>query len=94
MKLYRLNENHEHMYEDGATKRGIGTLVNHAVTNPQQGARRANAKYQHAQIHSVANNHIILVATRDIHHNEKLLANYGRDYRFNEPTDYNTKYVR
>ena len=88
--LRRLNENREHMYEDGATKRGIGTLVNHAVTYPQQGARRANAMFQQKQPNSITNNHIILVAICDIHHNEEILVNYGRDYRFNQNTDYNT----
>ena len=69
------------MYEDGSIIRGTGSLANHA------NARNSNARLE------VSRNRIILRATKNIRHNQEILVNYGRSYRFNENTEHKTKYV-
>ena len=67
-------------YEDAALIRGIGAIANHS--------RRNNARFD------VSRNRIILRATKNIKHNEEILVNYGRNYRFDEDNFHETKYVR
>lgn len=66
--------------EDGALHRGIGTLANHPVA-----PYRSNARF------TISERRIALVATRTIRHDDEILVNYGRSYRFDEPTTYRTR---
>ena len=70
------------LYEDGAIHRGAGTLANHAT------GARVNARL------SVSRNHVVLIATKTIKNGSEIYLNYGRAYRFNEPTEYTTKAVK
>ena len=67
-------------YTDGATQRGLGTLLNHKT-------RKNNARFSVARNQQEVN----LVATKNIRNNEEVFVNYGREYRFQEPgTEYST----
>jgi SET domain-containing protein len=67
--------------EDGACKRGVGSLANHASQS------RANARFSFSR----STNKFRLVATKNIRNNKEIFCFYGRDYRFNEPTSHITK---
>lgn len=60
------------LYEDGACRRGVGTMVNHS--------KRANVKFYRG-----AQNRIKLRAMKHIYNGQELLVNYGREYNFVEP---------
>lgn len=67
------------VFENGATQRGVGTLINHA-----------DKKYANSRF-SVGNDHrVYFVATRIIRNNREILCPYGPSYRFNEKTKYST----
>ena len=66
-------------FEDGALHRGIGSLTNHRPT------AQCNARF------SVSHQRIVLVATKRIRNDREILVNYGRSYRFNEPTAFTTR---
>lgn len=66
-------EIHNDMVEDGATKRGIGSIINH------QPNARTNCRYSITR-----DNHAWIVATKDIKNNTELFVNYGSSYRFGE----------
>jgi hypothetical protein len=67
--------------EDGACRRGAGTLANHAPRS------RANARYSFSTRDKVFR----LVATKNIRNNKEIFCFYGTDYHFNEPTSHKTK---
>jgi SET domain-containing protein len=64
---------HNNKYEDGALKRGIGSLLNHKRMN------QCNCKLSISR-----NNRAQIIATKNIYNYEELFINYGRSYRFNE----------
>jgi SET domain-containing protein len=65
--------------EDGALHRGIATLTNHRPM------AQCNARF------SVSRGRIVLVATKRIRNHQEIFVNYGKSYRFNEPTTYVTR---
>jgi SET domain-containing protein len=67
-------------FEDGALHRGVGTLANHPAA-----PYRSNAQF------SVKQRRVVLVATRTIRNHDEIFVNYGRNYRFNEPTTFRTR---
>ena len=72
------------LIEDAALARGVGSLINHKP-------RGANVKFIRGR-----NNRVRLHATKNIKNNDELFTNYGREYRFNEPTrssTNNSKYL-
>ena len=72
-------------YIDPATKRGIGSLVNHS--NNRQ---KINCEF--ISVFNRKPQEVKIRATKDIKNHEELYINYGSDYHFNEPTSYITKY--
>lgn len=60
------------VYEDGACRRGVGTMVNHS--------KRANVMFYRG-----GRNRIKLRATKHIYNGQELLVDYGREYSFKEP---------
>lgn len=64
-------------FEDGATHRGVGTLINHKPAS-------ANAYF------SVFRGKASIKALRGIKNNTELFLSYGRAYRMNEPVQYST----
>ena len=52
--------------EDGACKRGIGSIANHSYS--------PNVKY------AIRGKRIVLIAIKNIKHNNEILANYGNTY--------------
>ena len=73
--VYILQINNQGRYEDGATQRGIGTLLN----SPSGSNRQDNCRFSIGRDKKA---HI--VALRNIRNNNELFINYGRLYRFNE----------
>jgi len=68
------------IYEDGATRRGIGSLAN---TNTDH---NINAHFE------IRNGVIVLVANKPIRNNEEIFADYGNDYGLHEEgVNYYTK---
>lgn len=72
---YAIQINTDGRYEDGATHRGIGTLLN----SPTGTTHRPNCRFSVGKDRKA---HI--VATRNIKNGEELYISYGRAYRFNE----------
>jgi SET domain-containing protein len=68
----------QNKYEDTATQRGIGSLINHRPKS------RTNCRF--------VNNYqfIKIRAHKNIRNGAKLFINYGRDYRFNDEVEYST----
>ncbi len=66
-------ELHNNRYEDGALKRGIGTIINHKPT------RNCNCRFSISK-----NNRGQVIATKNIKNSEELFANYGREYKIRE----------
>jgi hypothetical protein len=64
---------HNNKFEDGALKRGIGSLLNHK--------RMSGCNCKLSISH---NNRAQIIATKNIYNYEELFINYGRSYRFNE----------
>jgi hypothetical protein len=64
---------HKNKYEDGALKRGIGSMINHKPT------AQCNCKLSISH-----NNRAQIIATKNIYNYEELFINYGRSYQFNE----------
>jgi hypothetical protein len=60
------------IYEDGALKRGIGTLINHLPV-------KKNCRFSIAK-----NNTVNIVATKNIRNKQELYISYGRSYKINE----------
>lgn len=67
-----------HYVEDAACVRGIGSLANH-------GGNDSNAEYEYM----TNPKGFILVASRDIRHDEEILCNYGESYDLNDSTYWN-----
>lgn len=61
--------------EDNATKRGIGSLINH---KPQA---QCNCYF----LLDATDNRVYIVSSKKIKNGQELFVNYGRNYRFNEP---------
>lgn len=70
---------HGNRIEDGACIRGAGTVINHAPT------AQANARFSLSR-----NGQFRIIATKNIRNNREIFCNYGRNYRFNEPTSHRT----
>ncbi len=70
------------LYEDGALHRGVGSLVNHANMS------KADVRFSITK-----KDRVVLRATKAIRNNQELFVNYGREYRFSEPTSNTTKFV-
>ena len=67
-------------YTDGATQRGLGTLLNHKT-------RGDNTRFSVQRDHKEVN----IVATKNIKNNQELFVNYGDEFKFNEQgTRYST----
>lgn len=64
---------HNHMVEDGALRRGIGSLINHKPSH-------ANCR-----LSINAHNRCQIIATKNIRNNTELFLSYGRSYKLNEP---------
>ena len=63
------------VYEDAATHRGIGSLINSSSgTQHKVSCRFSAGKDKKAHI----------IATKNIRNNEELFISYGRNYKFNE----------
>lgn len=69
---------------DAGDKRGVGSLMNHKP-NSQSNVRFATKK-QNGQIIGVQ-----LIATKNIRNGQELFAYYGKLYKFDEDTYYETK---
>jgi hypothetical protein len=68
----------QNKYEDTATQRGIGSLINHKVKS------RTNCRF-------VNNLQFIKIKShKNIRNGAELFINYGRDYRFNDDVQYST----
>jgi hypothetical protein len=63
----------EDVYEDGACKRGVGTLVNHATGN------NTNARFSYAR-----NGSLQIKATKNIRNNREIFINYNQGVRQQE----------
>lgn len=68
-----------HLYEDGALSRGVGSLINHKV--------RAQCN---CRLSANRDNKIQIIATKNIKNNTELFLNYGNTYQFNELDVYTT----
>jgi hypothetical protein len=68
------------IYEDGACKRGLGTLINHGPQNIANVNFRERAMNPGSHIPS----HMWIKSIRDIYHNTELIANYGNEYDLKE----------
>lgn len=74
---YGLQEKYGVMYtEDGACRRGAGTLANHKPHS------QANAKLSFGS----GRRRFQLVATKNIRNGQEIYVSYGRAYKFDEPT--------
>ncbi len=73
-------------YEDGAMQRGVGSLLNHVP--------RARTNVEFKVRGPWGQRYIALIAKKNIYDGDELLVNYGRDYRFHEPTRYTVRYRR
>jgi hypothetical protein len=77
------------LYEDAASRRGVGSIANQSTV-----AFPANARFVIKRMNG-RNHHIALKAIRNIRNNEEIFVDYGLDYIMNEPdTKYTTKYVK
>ena len=65
---------------DSACVRSYSSMVNHAP------AKKSNARFSL----SGDRKHVYLVATKRIRHGDEILINYGRSYKFNDPTEHMT----
>jgi SET domain len=70
------------VYEDGAVRRGIGSMANHASK------RKVNARLSTNRNHTRAT----VKATKHIRNNEEILVNYGSAYRFQRNVTAKTRY--
>lgn len=72
---YGIQEKYGVLYtEDGACRRGAGTLANHKT--------QANAKLSFG----TSRRRFQLIAKKQIRNGREIYVSYGRQYRFNEPT--------
>ena len=67
--------------EDAACRRGVGSIANHGDS------RHSNARFSRSN----TGQPVKLFATKNIRNGDEILVNYGRSYRFNEPTSHTTK---
>lgn len=83
---YGIIQKHAGVYylEDGACRRGGGTLVNHKPVS------RANAKLTF----STSTRRFRVVAKNNIRNGAEIFVPYGVDYQFNEPTSQRTVRTR
>lgn len=69
------------VYQDGADLRGIGTLINH----------QGNKKNTNTEFYVSHNpSQVKIRATKNIPNGDELILSYGKDYKFNQPTQYTT----
>ena len=78
---YGLSDDRQRNIEDGACKRGPGTLANHAPN--------ANAKYSMSRPKG-RTPFFRLVATAEIRNGQEIFCSYGDNYLFDEPTQHTT----
>ena len=75
--------------EDAACRRGVGALINHGLTGASRNAEMV------PQEHPVTHRkYVIFRATKNIRNRREILTDYGDDYRFDEPTHYETRNAR
>jgi hypothetical protein len=67
------------IYEDGACKRGTGTMINQARTRAG-----ANVRFKIKRPRG-AENYAMITATKNIKNNKELFLWYGNEFQFNEP---------
>lgn len=77
------------MVEDGACRRGVGSLANGGTPHARAVIRRSNARYSRLQ-----DGRYVLKATKSIKHGQEIICYYGEEYRLNEPVVSGTRYVR
>jgi hypothetical protein len=66
--------------EDGARIRGVGNYIQHSDDE-----NKINCRF------ALSNHRIVIFATKNIRNGKELFADYGDDYRFDEPTHYSTR---
>lgn len=74
--------------EDGACKRGSGTIFNHSRYAREQKAKLSYSRKMEGNRY-VYNG--VIRATKPIKNGEEIFVNYGNDYRFGENTTHTTK---
>lgn len=70
----------KNLYIDAALERGVGSLINH------KNKSNTNCEF----MNSNKKKEIWIRATKNIYHDQELFLNYGRDYKFHEPTEHKT----
>ena len=63
------------LYEDAATHRGMGSLINHTTRT------RSNCRFSVDNLHGIVN----IKCTRNIYEDDELLLNYGNRFIWNQP---------
>ena len=68
-------------YMDGACRRTVGSYVNHSSVR-----RETNSRFSRG--YSGGRNHVAIIATKNIYHNDEIIVNYNQGLRRNDATYY------